>query len=93
MGVLLDDIQLIQLANTNYNNYYLPEEPMTPFLGENPLGCWTLDIWDTRSNSTTAGRWLVAELDIAGDHVLNECHSDRGHKRAGRRHQRAARQH
>jgi subtilisin-like proprotein convertase family protein len=51
LGVLLDDIQLIQLPYTNYNNYYLPEEPLTPFLGENPQGCWTLSIWDTRSDS------------------------------------------
>ena len=51
LGVLLDDIQLIQLPYTNYNNYYLPEEPLTPFLGQNPQGCWTLSIWDTRSDS------------------------------------------
>jgi len=51
LGVLLDDIQLVQLPATNYNNYYLPEEPLTPFVGENPLGCWTLDIWDTRLDS------------------------------------------
>jgi autotransporter-associated beta strand protein len=53
MGVLFDDIQLIQLAATNYNNYYLPEEPLTPFVGENPLGCWTLDVWDTRNDSSS----------------------------------------
>jgi hypothetical protein len=51
LGVLLDDLQLIQLPYTNYNNYYLPEEPLTPFLGENPQGCWTLSIWDTRQDS------------------------------------------
>lgn len=51
MGVLLDDIQLVQLASTNYENYYLPEEPLTPFVGENPIGCWTLDVWDTRQDS------------------------------------------
>jgi len=53
LGVLLDDIQLIQLPATNYNNYYLPEEPLTPFVGENPLGCWTLDVWDTRNDSSS----------------------------------------
>jgi autotransporter-associated beta strand protein len=52
MGVLLDQIQLIQLPATNYNNYYLPEEPLTPFVGEDPRGCWILDIWDTRSDSS-----------------------------------------
>ena len=52
MGVLLDDIQLIQEPATNFNNYYLPEEPLAPFVGENPLGCWTLDVWDTRNDSS-----------------------------------------
>jgi autotransporter-associated beta strand protein len=51
MGVLIDQIQLIQLPTTNYDNYYLPEEPISPFVGENPLGCWTLDVWDTRTDS------------------------------------------
>jgi autotransporter-associated beta strand protein len=51
MGVLLDDIQLVQLPATNYNNYFLPEEPLGPFIGQNPLGCWTLDVWDTRNDS------------------------------------------
>jgi len=52
LGVLLDDIQFIQLPATNYNDYYLPEEPLTPFVGENPLGCWSLDVWDTRTDSS-----------------------------------------
>jgi subtilisin-like proprotein convertase family protein len=51
LGVLLDDIQLVRLPFTNYNNYYLPEEPLTPFLGQNPQGCWTLSIWDSRQDS------------------------------------------
>jgi subtilisin-like proprotein convertase family protein len=51
LSVLLDDIQIVQLPTTNYNNYYQPEEPLTPFIGQNPLGCWTLDIWDTRNDA------------------------------------------
>jgi subtilisin-like proprotein convertase family protein len=51
LGVLLDDIVLVQLPYTNYNNYYLPEEPLTPIIGQNPQGCWTLSIWDTRQDS------------------------------------------
>jgi subtilisin-like proprotein convertase family protein len=51
LGVLLDDIVLVQLPYTNYNNYYLPEEPLTPIVGQNPQGCWTLSIWDTRQDS------------------------------------------
>ncbi len=30
LGVLLDDIQVVALPFTNYNNYYLPEEPIEP---------------------------------------------------------------
>jgi subtilisin-like proprotein convertase family protein len=66
LGVLLDGIQLIQLPTTNYNNYYLPEEPLTPFVGENPQGCWTLDIWDTRNDSSqpTDGTLLGWTLEV-----------------------------
>jgi subtilisin-like proprotein convertase family protein len=66
LGVLLDDIQLIQLPATNYNNYYLPEEPLAPFVGENPLGCWTLDVWDTRddSSSLTNGALLSWTMQV-----------------------------
>jgi subtilisin-like proprotein convertase family protein len=51
LSVLLDDIQVVQLPYTNYNNYYLPEEPLAPIIGQNPQGCWTLSIWDTRLDS------------------------------------------
>jgi subtilisin-like proprotein convertase family protein len=51
LGVLLDDLVLVQLPYTNYNNYYLPEEPLAPIIGQNPQGCWTLSIWDTRQDS------------------------------------------
>ena len=29
-------------------NYVQPEEPLAPFNGQDPYGCWTLDVWDTR---------------------------------------------
>jgi subtilisin-like proprotein convertase family protein len=51
LGVLLDDLALVQLPFTSFNNFYLPEEPLTPFLGQNPQGCWTLSIWDARLDS------------------------------------------
>jgi subtilisin-like proprotein convertase family protein len=51
LGVLLDDVSLIQLSYTNYNNFYLPEEPLTPLIGQNPQGCWTLSVWDSRTDS------------------------------------------
>ncbi|HUD81933.1 MAG TPA: LamG-like jellyroll fold domain-containing protein, partial [Candidatus Saccharimonadales bacterium] len=46
LSTLFDDIELVQLPSTNFNNYFLPEEPLTPFIGENPQGCWTLEVWD-----------------------------------------------
>ena len=54
LGVLLDDIQLVQLSYTNYDNYYLPEEPLSPFIGQNPQGCWTLSVWDSRTDTDLA---------------------------------------
>lgn len=51
LGSLFDDVEFVELPSTNYNNYFLPEEPMTPFIGQNPQGCWTLDVWDTRTDS------------------------------------------
>ena len=66
LSVLLDDIELVQLPYTNYNNYYLPEEPLTPLIGQNPQGCWTLSIWDTRmdSNLATNGELLSWTLQL-----------------------------
>ncbi len=52
LGVLLDDIQLVQLPFTNNDNYVQPEEPLAPFIGQNPQGCWTLNVWDTRQDSS-----------------------------------------
>jgi subtilisin-like proprotein convertase family protein len=66
LSVLLDDVQLVQLPYTNYNNYYLPEEPLAPIIGQNPQGCWTLSIWDTRLDSTqpTNGALLSWTLQL-----------------------------
>jgi subtilisin-like proprotein convertase family protein len=54
LGVLLDNVQVVQLPFTNYDNYYLPEEPLAPIIGQNPQGCWTLSIWNGRLDSTAA---------------------------------------
>jgi subtilisin-like proprotein convertase family protein len=53
LGVLLASVQLVQLPSTNFNNYYLPEESLSPLIGENPQGCWTLQVTDTRNDSTS----------------------------------------
>jgi len=51
LGALLDNVQLVQLPFTNNENYFLPEEPLSPLIGQNPQGCWTLSVWNTRQNS------------------------------------------
>jgi subtilisin-like proprotein convertase family protein len=48
LGMLFDGFQLI--GPTNFN-YVQPEQPLSTLIGENPLGCWTLDILDTRTDS------------------------------------------
>jgi subtilisin-like proprotein convertase family protein len=64
MSTLFDDIQLVQLPSTNYNNYYQPEEPLTPFVGQNPQGCWTLEVWDTRTDSSLANNGVLVSWDL-----------------------------
>jgi subtilisin-like proprotein convertase family protein len=64
LSTLFDDVQLIQLPSTNYNNYFLPEQPLTPFLGEDPQGCWTLDVWDTRLDSPLPDNGVLLSWDL-----------------------------
>ena len=49
LGMLLDNFVLQTPADLNYVQ---PEEPLAPFNGQNPYGCWTLDVWDTRTDSS-----------------------------------------
>jgi subtilisin-like proprotein convertase family protein len=48
MGMLFDDFVLTGPANLNFVQ---PEESLAPLTNQNPLGCWTLDVWDTRNDS------------------------------------------
>jgi len=63
LGMLLDDFVMQTPVNLNYVQ---PEEPLAPFNGQNPYGCWTLDVWDTRSDSSalTNGVLLSWNLQI-----------------------------
>ncbi|HWD19768.1 MAG TPA: LamG-like jellyroll fold domain-containing protein [Verrucomicrobiae bacterium] len=63
-GILLDDISVSALPATNYNNYFKPEESLSTFVGENPVGCWTLDVWDTRSDAPATGLLESWTLDM-----------------------------
>ena len=62
LSMLLDDIVLKELPNTNYNNYFLPEESLDAFAGEIAAGLWTLEIHDNRTGQI--GTLLDWELNI-----------------------------
>jgi hypothetical protein len=59
LSMLLDDIQLLQVPTTNYNNYFMPEESLSSLTGEDPAGCWTLDVWDTRNDSVASDSTML----------------------------------
>lgn len=62
LGMLLDDITLTELPNTNYANYFFPEESLSAFNGELASGFWTLEIHDARGGQ--AGKLLDWELNL-----------------------------
>jgi subtilisin-like proprotein convertase family protein len=62
LGMLIDDIVLQELPNTNYLNYFFPEESLSAFNGELALGYWTLEIHDARAGQ--AGKLLDWELNM-----------------------------
>jgi subtilisin-like proprotein convertase family protein len=64
LSTLFDNIELVQLPSTNFDNYFLPEEPLTPFIGEDPQGCWTLDVWDTRTDSSLPDNGVLDSWDL-----------------------------
>ncbi len=59
LSMLLDDIQLVKAPTTNHDNYFMPEESLSTFVGQDPNGCWTLDVWDTRNDSLLPTRGVL----------------------------------
>ena len=53
-GMLLDDIQLVQIPSSSLANFYLPEESLDKFAGENAMGDWKLEILDNRAGPPTS---------------------------------------
>ena len=45
-------------------NYVQPEEPLAPFTGQNPYGCWTLDVWDTRADASTLTNGVLLSWNL-----------------------------
>jgi hypothetical protein len=64
LSTLFDDIELVELPDDNYKNDYLPEEPLTPFFGENAQGCWTLEVWDTRDDSALTNNGTLLSWNL-----------------------------
>jgi subtilisin-like proprotein convertase family protein len=58
-GTLLDSIALIQDAEPNSTNYYLPEESLQKIVGENSQGDWVLEVLDNRAGPNPTN-WLVS---------------------------------
>ena len=56
-GILLDDFAIAQAPLTNL--YYQPEMSLSELVGDSAFGEWTLELWDTRTD-TNAGAQLVS---------------------------------
>jgi len=57
-GALLDMVQVTAL-NGGREAYFLPEEPLTPFIGEPAFGPWTLEVLDNRTGAQSIALPLV----------------------------------
>ena len=64
LGLLFDSFKLQELGSTNYNNYFLAEESLDIFKGENGLGDWTLEAWDTRTGMAANANLLGWDLQL-----------------------------
>lgn len=56
-------VDAFQIRETG-NTFYLPEESLSPLVGENPFGTWTLEIWDNRVGGPITGALEAWKLDI-----------------------------
>jgi hypothetical protein len=61
LGMLFDDFILQTPVDLNFVQ---PEEPLAPFTGQNPYGCWTLDVWDTRSDSSAPTNGVLLSWNL-----------------------------
>lgn len=64
-GVLFDDIRVEDIrTNVVAGIYYHPEEPLTPFFGQNAFGNWTLEILDNRAGGGVTNALLGWRLNL-----------------------------
>ena len=67
-GVIFDTftVQKLSPAIAANSAYFLPEEPLTPFIGERAFGPWTLEVWDSRLGAVVSASELLSwRLEIA----------------------------
>jgi len=60
-AVFFDSFTAVQVdQRTDTGIYYLPEEPLKPFFGENAFGEWKLEVWDNRLGGAVTGASLLS---------------------------------
>jgi MYXO-CTERM domain-containing protein len=83
-NTVLDDEATVSISTTSppagMTGSFLPEEPLSSFDGEHPIGAWTLDITDDRWNGSTQQLWswgltftLLEPDDDDGDGWIGDC--------------------
>ena len=66
LGILIDRFEARQ--DDSDTEWYLPEEPLTPFFGQESFGRWDLEVWDSRLGGPITNfnsQLLSWRLDIA----------------------------
>jgi hypothetical protein len=69
--MLVDSFQLVANPAPNTNNFYLPEETLSAFTGEQAQGDWKLEVLDNRLGATIPPPMLVSwQLSLGLERVL-----------------------
>ena len=60
-GPLIDDVRVQEITRrVTPGIYFLPEESLSAFRGENAFGDWKLEIWDSRAGGVSTNATLLA---------------------------------
>ncbi|MDB6033648.1 MAG: Peptidase and in kexin sedolisin, partial [Verrucomicrobiales bacterium] len=60
--MFIDAVRIVQL--TIASNYWLPEEPLKPFVGEPAYGDWNLEVWDNRAGGGLTNKLLSWQVEM-----------------------------
>jgi subtilisin-like proprotein convertase family protein len=60
--MFVDAVKIVPV--TIASNYWLPEEPLKPFVGEPAYGDWNLEIWDNRTGGGLTNNMLSWQLEM-----------------------------